>query len=112
MNWWNTNESTRIQGKTRKKKKKKRIKQSVTIDIWAAYCSEVYDRNAYRDPTVPECSPIFHEADEVADIAQKGKSGGHINRTILTHFCRVDSSTISLWTDIFPIKGVSGWFYY
>ena len=28
--------------------------------------------------------------------------------TCLTHLCRMDSSTSSLWTSSFPIKGVSG----
>ena len=28
----------------------------------------------------------------------------------LTHLCRVDSSNSTLWTDTFPISGVSGWF--
>ena len=32
--------------------------------------------------------------------------------THLTHLCQVDSSTITHWTDAFPIKGVSGSFYY
>ena len=27
---------------------------------------------------------------------------------ILTHLCRVDSSTITLWTGPFPAEGVSG----
>ena len=29
---------------------------------------------------------------------------------VLTHLCRVDSSTLTLWPGPFPVKGVSGWF--
>ena len=37
----------------------------------------------------------------------------HLYRLVtftLTHLCRVESSTSSFWTGLFPIYGVSGWF--